>query len=175
MRGGPLPNDAYWVEPGRIMAGPYPGSPEAAEVPAKLAALLDAGVGTFIDLTEEHEHLDPYADVAARVAAERGVRVVHRRFAIRDVSIPTVGLMRETLAAIREATAAGAIPYIHCWGGVGRTGTVVGCLLIEDGVPPGDVIARIRELRAATMRAPKPSPETAEQERFVLAWGGLSG
>ena len=170
---GRLPNDAYWVEPARIMAGPYPGARDPAQVEPKLAALLEAGVRTFIDLTEEDEGLDPYAEVARDVAAERGVEIAHLRFPIRDVSIPTAELMRETLTAIRAA-AAGALPYIHCWGGVGRTGTVVGCLLIEDGVAPDDVIARIRLLRAGTNRATRRSPETDAQEQFVLAWAAGS-
>ena len=46
-----LPNDAYWVERGRIMAGPYPGAQYEVEVPRKVGDLLDAGVRTFIDLT----------------------------------------------------------------------------------------------------------------------------
>lgn len=171
---GLLPNDAYWVEPARIMAGPYPGSANPHKVPAKLTDLLDAGVRTFIDLTEQDEGLDPYAEVARDVAAERGVEIAHLHFPIRDVSIPTVELMREMLAAIRAAARDGAIPYIHCWGGVGRTGTVVGCLLIEDGAPPDDVIARIRLLRAGTNRATRRSPETDAQEQFVLAWAAGS-
>lgn len=171
---GRLPNDAYWVEPGRIMAGPYPGARDPAQVEPKLAALLDVGIRTFIDLTEEDEGLDPYAEVARDVAVERGVEIAHRRFPVQDVSIPTAELMREALAAIRATARDGALPYIHCWGGVGRTGTVVGCLLIEDGAAPDQVIARIRLLRAGTNRAPRRSPETEAQEQFVLAWAAGS-
>ena len=82
--------------------------------------------------------------------------------------------MRDALAATRAAVAAGAIPYVHCWGGVGRTGTLVGCMLIEDGVPADEVIGRIRKLRAGTERAHRRSPETDEQESFVLAWPATS-
>ena len=78
--------------------------------------------------------------------------------------------MRHALATTRAAAAAGAIPYVHCWGGVGRTGTLVGCMLIEDGVPADEVIGHIRELRAGTGRARRCSPQTAEQEDFVFAW-----
>lgn len=164
-----LPNDAYWVERGRIMAGPYPGAQYEVEVPRKVGDLLDAGVRTFIDLTEDGE-LSPYADTALEVAAARGIEIAHHRFPVRDVSIPTEEVMRHALATTRAAAAAGAIPYVHCWGGVGRTGTLVGCMLIEDGVPADEVIGHIRELRAGTERARRCSPQTAEQEDFVFAW-----
>ncbi len=36
---------------------------------------------------------------------------------------------------------------MHCWGGVGRTGTVVGCWLVRHGLDDGDAIARIATLR----------------------------
>ena len=42
--------------------------------------------------------------------------------------------MRATLDAIYDAIGAGETLYLHCWGGVGRTDTVVGCLLCEQGL-----------------------------------------
>jgi len=47
--------------------------------------------------------------------------------------VPSAALMRATLDAIYDAIDAGETLYLHCWGGVGRTGTVVG----GRGPPPG--------------------------------------
>src|SRR5437868_1756654 len=61
--------ESYWVTP-QLLAGKYPGSKSDAEAQQKLAALIDAGVRTFLDLTEPNELL-PYSHLAAQ---ERLVR-----------------------------------------------------------------------------------------------------
>ena len=51
--------------------------------------------------------------------------------------IPDMGVFGrgydEILDAIRESTDRGVV-YVHCWGGIGRTSTVVGCLLVDAGL-----------------------------------------
>jgi protein-tyrosine phosphatase len=161
--------DAFWVVGGVLLAGPYPGAPSEAESRAKLTALLDLGVRRVIDLTEEGE-LAPYAPLLAELAAARGVEVAHVRMPIRDVDVPTVAEMRAILAELRAAADAGEIAYLHCWGGVGRTGTVAACLLIEDGCAPEAVMDELRRLRRGTARRERISPETPEQRGFVTRW-----
>jgi hypothetical protein len=53
---------------------------------------------------------------------------------------------------------------------VGRTGTVVGCFLIEEGVPPSEVLAHLAQLRAETDRSQRVSPETQAQCDFITGW-----
>jgi protein-tyrosine phosphatase len=61
--------------------------------------------------------------------------------------------------------------YIHCWGGRGRTGTVVGCWLIRHGIAEEKtVLEKISELRRFDPRAHFPSPEMPGQIRMVLSW-----
>jgi protein-tyrosine phosphatase len=59
------------------------------------------------------------------------------------------------------------------WGGIGRTGTVVGCWLAEQGVAQGEeAIEKIAELRA-TWDDPtiyRDSPETETQRNIVRSW-----
>src|SRR5690606_33955152 len=77
---------AWWVEPGRVLAGEYPASRDDRKATArKVELLVDAGVRTFVDLTEEGE-LDPYAPVVDELASERSLELRHHRFAIRDLS-----------------------------------------------------------------------------------------
>jgi protein tyrosine phosphatase len=59
---------------------------------------------------------------------------------------------------------------VHCWGGVGRTGTVVGCWLVRHGLAGGDALARVEALRATTPKANRPSPETDTQRDLVRGW-----
>jgi hypothetical protein len=74
---------------------------------------------------------------------------------------PTVGYVMRILDDIDEARARGGTAYVHCWGGVGRTGTVIGCWLMRHALDGGDPIARIAVLRAA-VAGERPSPETPD-------------
>jgi len=164
--------NCYWVIPGRLLAGEHPGAMVAAEGIARVDALLDAGVRRFIDLTAEHEGPGPYVAILFERAATRGVGVAHRRFAIPDFGVPSSTLMRAALDAIYAAIDAGDTLYVHCWGGVGRTGTVVGCLLREQGFDVAAALGMIeRKWQSVEKRAWHPrSPETPGQVAFIEQW-----
>lgn len=165
-----LPGDSFWVVPGRILAGPYPGAPHKRDAAEKLNAFLDVGVTSFIDLTEEDEGLQPYQQLLNKLAAQRGISVTHLRMPIQDVSIPTSEQMHAILGTLRKAVADGKVVYVHCWGGVGRTGTALACLLVEDGLGAQLALQKLKQLRRHTSRAHRWSPETAEQRAYVAAW-----
>ncbi len=57
-----------------------------------------------------------------------------KRFPIKDMSVPTIKLMMAILNFIDLSLSENKIVYVHCWGGVGSTGTVVGCYLIWHGL-----------------------------------------
>jgi protein-tyrosine phosphatase len=118
-----------------------------------------AGVTLFVDLTEKGE-LTPYAH---RVAGAR-----HLRFPILDMWVTTEEQLVGTLDAIDEELAAGGIAYVHCWGGCGRTGTVVAAWWVRHGTDPRDALARYQErCRAYSTRR---CPETPEQVAMVMGW-----
>ena len=77
--------------------------------------------------------------------------------------VPQAQLMEEALAAIRASLLTEQVVYVHCWGGVGRTGTVLGCLLVEDGLEPAEAIDHLETLRQDTQRAHRRSPEMPAQ------------
>jgi protein-tyrosine phosphatase len=89
------------------------------------------------------------------------------------MGVPTSrGEMRAVLACIRQALAAGETTYVHCWGGIGRTGTVVGCWLVESGLEPEAALATLQQ---RFFRMPKAhffgaSPQTDVQFEWVRAW-----
>lgn len=172
--GGGLPLDVFWVREGHVAAGPYPGAPTRAEAQEKITALLAAGITTFIDLTEErdrYQQLAPYSELLKVTAAGLGVGATHLRLPIDDTDVPPAWRMRVILDAISTAVTAGQVAYIHCWGGIGRTGTVVGCLLREAGMAADVVLDELQALRAHTPRGThRRSPENALQRNFVTGW-----
>ena len=163
--------DSYWVVPGRLLAGEYPGAWQKADARAKLGRLLDAGVTDFINLTEAGEYgLKPYAYLLPAEAARRGTIVAHHRRQIPDMGTPTADEMESILETIDELLAAGKTVYVHCYGGIGRTGTVVGCYLARHGMAGAEVLEQIARWREGTPDGWKRSPETEEQRRMVLNW-----
>ncbi len=165
---------SYWVVPGLLLAGEYPGDPDPDKHQAKVRTLLDAGIRTFVNLMEEKEtnHAGkpfvPYDRLAKRLCPD----VSCRRHAIRDLSAPTRAAMTAILDAIDASVAAGRPTYVHCWGGVGRTGTVVACWLLRHAMATQanvlEVLARLR--KQDCVHGHRESPENAKQRQFVASW-----
>jgi protein-tyrosine phosphatase len=162
----PRDPDCYWVEDGRFLAGAYPAGSGEAAARGKLAGLLDAGIRYFVDLTEDGE-LRGYEDWLTSEAAARGIEVRYQRLPIVDRDVPSVSRMREILTTIERAISAHAPVYVHCWGGIGRTGTVVGCWLVERGHMGISALTQLDVLRE---KKREPSPEMPEQIEFVRTW-----
>jgi len=159
--------DSYWVEPGRFLAGEYPAAEAATDAAQKVALFLAAGVTSFVDLTEEDEDLRPYRDLLGESGR-------YRRAPIVDNGCPTADGLRETLAYLDVELANGWVVYLHCWGGHGRTGLVVGCWLVRHGAEGEEALTRITELRRGLPDVLwQPSPQTPEQCTMVLDWEHL--
>ena len=166
----PIP-DSYWVQRGALLAGEYPGALNDADATQKLAALLAAGVTLFIDLTEEGESgLRPYFPLAQRLAALPGQTLTHHRRSIADMGVTTPVALAGILDEIDAALAQGQVVYVHCYGGIGRTGTVIGCWLVRHGHTGAQALAVIAERRRTTPDGWRRSPETEAQTRMVLTW-----
>jgi ADP-ribosylglycohydrolase len=167
----PLPN-SYWVEPGRLLGGEYPGSPSRADSVERLRRLLAAGVTYFIDLTEPGE-LPPYEQWLPSEARPGRAQVIYARKPIPDHSVPGAPeIMSEILTYLDRALAAGHCVYLHCRAGVGRTGTVLGCYLVHRGRTPDEALRHLNELWRANERSQAwPStPETDHQVDYIRNW-----
>jgi ADP-ribosyl-[dinitrogen reductase] hydrolase len=172
---GPIP-DSYWVRPGQLLAGEYPGSRDRDRARDRLARILGAGVTLFLDLTEEGEYgLVPYAPLLEELAGALGRNLDHRRMPIVDRSTPEPEEMVRILDAIDRALETGRVVYLHCYGGIGRTGTVAGCFLVRHGLSGHEALREIERLRQGTPDGWVTSPETPAQQEMVRSWPETQG
>ena len=150
-----------------IYAGEYPRNKDDDSSYAKMKQFESFGITHFVDLTEEGE-LQPYESLLYKGAK-------YLRFPIRDVCVPqSIESVRGLIAKITKAIKGNskAKVYIHCWGGVGRTGLIVGCLLGELYRQDYDeTLKRLEQLFAVCPKSAKRhTPETAEQHKFIASY-----
>ncbi len=163
--------ESYWVEPKRLLAGEYPGHYREEQTRQRLDIFLQAGFGTFINLTAKGE-LPPYWPILKEQARayERSVSCLH--FPIGDFGLPTREAMLDILNAIDSALAVNHKVYLHCQAGVGRTGTTVGCYLVRHGFSGERALQQLGEWWQTVPKSkmyPR-SPENKSQEQFILNW-----
>lgn len=166
----------YPIDPGTLYGGEYPGdrNPEIAR--ARILALIELGVRTFIDLTSPDDHMAPYAELLAELERDTGTQLRRISLPVPDMSIPDSDEVMQTIIdTVRESITSRPAVYIHCWGGIGRTGTVAGCWLRECGLGQDEALARVQHLytthmpKARNIRYPE-SPQTLEQKDYIRGW-----
>ena len=158
--------NSYKVMEG-IYAGEYPREYDDKKSINKIKQFKRFGITHFIDLTEEGE-LRPYDQMLAS-------QMQHIRFPIQDVSVPanieSVKALIGQIHGILNESDRNKV-YIHCWGGVGRTGTIVGCLLSHQH--NYDYNETKGALKKAFSDCPKSAyretPETKEQRDFIARY-----
>lgn len=155
--------NCYRIGEDRIWAGEYPGDRDGKTAIAKLKTALEFGITHFIDLTEDGE-LEPYSYLLPS-------KVGHLRFPIRDVSAPesiqeTYALMQNIEEILKDP---GNRIYLHCHGGVGRTGTIAACWIAYS--KHTDLATTMRELQCYWKQCPKSCyrhiPDHYSQLEFV--------
>ena len=138
--------------------------PSLADFEADLDTIAAFGATRLVTLMEPDElayiGVDPKR--LDREVQARGLAWLH--LPIRNLSVP--GTAWETTWAtagrlLRGELAEGGRFAMHCYAGLGRTGTVAARLLIEHGCVPAEAIARVRGIRPGSI-------ETREQEGYVL-------
>lgn len=170
----PIPA-SYWVLPKRFLAGEYPGGFNRERVRQRMNAFLDAGLNIFINLTGPDE-LPPYLPVLLEEAEAYNRQVEAINLPIRDFGLPTRDEMTIILNHIDTALKKGNNVYLHCWGGIGRTGTTVGCYLVRHGMTGEQALAQLTQWWQDDPRRtwyPR-TPETDEQVKFVREWHELA-
>ncbi|KAF8629006.1 hypothetical protein AX17_005862 [Amanita inopinata Kibby_2008] len=171
LRPRPILN-SYWAT-SSLLACEFPWDPRELYDP-KIDALLKAGVRTFIDLTERGE-LEAYDNVLSERASLLGIdpfTIEYHCFPIRDRCLPeSLEFVNQVMNVLEDNERRGRLSAIHCRGGVGRTGTLVGCWLVhsrmaKDGREALAMLGRFWRTVPKSKRFQE-SPETGAQSEFV--------
>mmetsp|Transcript_35444 Transcript_35444/g.90718 ORF Transcript_35444/g.90718 Transcript_35444/m.90718 type:complete len:357 (+) Transcript_35444:311-1381(+) len=147
---GPTPW-CNWVIKRHMLAGAYPASLDDRDTEDILSTLLEAGVTTFVCLQAEvslevtesswrsGRGLRPYIKDAQRILSHAhalgNARITQPKIDFLHLSIIDGSVTSdEAMTRLRDDCCArilrGEVLYIHCWGGHGRTGTLV-CLILS--------------------------------------------
>jgi ADP-ribosylglycohydrolase len=164
--------NTYWAVPHKLLAGEYPGDEDPGKAREKINRFLEVGVRHFVDLTELGE-LIPYEAILSEESRAANITATYQRFPIRDVSVPSdAEHLAEILLAIDRRIRQGGVVYVHCRGGVGRTGLVVACWLQEHGRTPDSALAELGAKWSTVKKSSlqPESPETPEQVDWVKTW-----
>ena len=153
--------NVFWI------AGPWPGRlgillrPRGGDwLGDETAAWREAGVDMVVSLLEPEEAAQLVLESEAAAAAASGV--VFRPFPIPDRGVPT---SRESVAELAseivDALEEGRSVAVHCRQGIGRSGLIVGGVLVVTGRDPVTALKTIAESRGLEV------PETEEQRQWL--------
>lgn len=105
-----VPFTYTWIEPGKILAGSIP------QLPEDLAALKSLGVNAILSLTRRDIRTYPGLELRWFNQAQ---------YPIPDGGIAPDKTMFTAAAFIAHIVGRSEVVYVHCRGGIGRTGTVL--------------------------------------------------
>ena len=132
---GVVKDPGVWLEEGRVFACRYPRGESA------LADLAQQGISVLVNLHQRGH--DPTR------LARHGLVEVH--IPVKDFSAPSPEQIARGIAVISEAVAAGERAAVHCGGGLGRTGTLLACYLVDQGWEAEEAIDRVRAARPGSV------------------------
>ena len=165
----PIQN-SYWVIPGRFKAGEHPAIGSTDGTKLKIRWLMGQGINFIVDLTESGEADVDYPIFIQNEASSVNTQITYKRFPIQDWHTPSQEKMVEIIETIDAALFEGENIYLHCYGGLGRTGITVGCYLVSHGFLGDEALDKIMKLRSEIQGTKKISPETVVQRKMVMEW-----
>lgn len=157
---GDLPALGLTIAPGKV--GSMGGKTHRRDLHADLQAIKEQGADILVNLMELDEmgrwQMQDYWQEAQKVGLET------RHFPIRDVDIPADrAAFHAFVCGLIAELDAGKRVVVHCLGGLGRSGTLAACLLIERGMDDEAATKRVRHSRPGAI-------ETKAQENFIYQY-----
>ena len=144
-----------WLRP-RLGACNLPG-------PDDLERLAREGVTLIVSLVEDEEFYDKWPGGPREFidyAEHLGMRVV--RLPTRDFGAPSQEEACRVLRVIHEELERGGKVVVHCYGGIGRTGTLLAAyLIVYEGYTRQEAVEEVSRIHAR--------PQSPEQEYLLYA------
>jgi protein-tyrosine phosphatase len=154
----------FWVDgawSGRLGILPRPRGGDWLRDEAR--AWRQAGISLVVSLLESEEETQLL--LADEAAAAKAAEVEFRAFPIPDRGVPASYESVATLATgIIDALKAGRNVAVHCRQGVGRSGLILGAVLVAAGEAPQTALKTIEDSRGVTV------PETDEQRQWLASF-----
>ncbi len=149
------PRGFTWVVPGRLAGTPKPGV--VHDIDYDLRALKRVGITCLITLTED--------DLPQDALRRHGMTNIH--CPIRDRKAPALVMqMAALLLQMERLMARGEVLAAHCLAGIGRTGMVLACWLIHEGLSADEALKRVRRIEPRFV-------QSQEQEAFLLRYAEI--
>ncbi|CAF1522016.1 unnamed protein product [Adineta steineri] len=168
---GPTPF-SHWVIPNLLLASAYPGERDPDAHIRLTRQIIDAGVQVVVNIMEieELKTFTPYQDTMLQHAKEVNRQLEFISFPIRDQSVHQDNQrVLDFCLELCDRVKRGQVVLVHCWGGHGRTGTIISIMIgILFNLNSEEAISMNRRLHDQRIRTNGiPSPETGVQTRQV--------
>lgn len=195
---GPTP-ESNWVIPNVLLVGAYPASQDDGETFELISSILKLGITKFVCLQQEYrshgvteamwrsgQALRPYfEDVRLIVKLKDTIpelngydivddtKLTFEHFPIKDCGITDDSRVLELARKLVKSITDHNVIYLHCWGGHGRTGTLV-CIMLHlmYGLDPVECMRRcqfVHDLRQCpvAVSSPQTQPQRDQVTRII--------
>jgi len=165
----PFPQ-SYWVIPGILCVGPYPSGLSVEEKYDKARAIIEHRFRTIINLTAPGELSasgEPFFDYKTLIEKTnfRSGLIHFEQHGWPDAEAPPLNTLLHVTQLVDANARAGRKTYLHCYGGHGRSGTVIAAWLILKGKTYDEAIQMINDFRADL---PKSHPPFEQSQLDLL-------
>ncbi len=146
-----LPPNFCFVWEDKVAGSGHPGQGET--LGSALGSLRGKGIHSILSLSES----------ALDLGVVRNFEFDYLHLPIEDFAAPTQDQIDQAVGFLGDQVDLGNGALIHCQAGLGRTGTILACFLVHQGMEPAGAIEAVRQLRPGSL-------EVYSQEHAVLQY-----